>query len=68
MKIAYTSDVGQVRQVNEDRVATFKNKAGFSFAIVADGLGGHLGGEVASEMAVFPPLLVHVLSPQCWLM
>ncbi|MDE7023593.1 MAG: protein phosphatase 2C domain-containing protein, partial [Ligilactobacillus sp.] len=52
MKIAYTSDVGQVRQVNEDRVATFKNKAGFSFAIVADGLGGHLGGEVASEMAV----------------
>lgn len=22
----------------------------------------------ASEMAVFPPLLVHVLSPQCWLM
>ena len=43
MKIAYTSDVGQVRQVNEDSVATFKNKAGFSFAIVADGLGGHLG-------------------------
>lgn len=52
MEIAYTTDVGRVRSLNEDRVETFKDKEGFTFAIVADGLGGHLGGEVASEMAV----------------
>lgn len=52
MQIAYTSDVGKERKVNEDRVAVFKNKSQATFAIVADGLGGHLGGEVASEMAV----------------
>ena len=53
MKIAYTSDVGQVRQVNEDRVATFKNKAGFCFAFVAVGLCGHFGGVVSSELGVY---------------
>jgi len=52
MQIAYTSDVGKERKINEDRVGVFKNKNQATFAIVADGLGGHLGGEVASEMAV----------------
>ena len=52
MDIAYQSDVGRAREKNEDSVDYFKNKAGIIFAIVADGLGGHQGGEVASEMAV----------------
>ncbi|MCP0886997.1 Stp1/IreP family PP2C-type Ser/Thr phosphatase [Ligilactobacillus sp. WILCCON 0076] len=52
MDIAYQSDVGRAREKNEDSVGYFKNKAGVIFAIVADGLGGHQGGEVASEMAV----------------
>ncbi|KRL83715.1 Stp1/IreP family PP2C-type Ser/Thr phosphatase [Ligilactobacillus apodemi] len=52
MQIVYTSDVGKVRKVNEDRVGAFENKRGHILALVADGLGGHLGGEVASDMAV----------------
>lgn len=53
MEIACRSDIGKVRQKNEDSVGYFKNQAGIVFAIVADGLGAYQGGEVASEMAVF---------------
>ena len=52
MEIVYRSDVGEARKNNEDSVGYFKNKAGVILALVADGLGGHQGGEVASEMAV----------------
>lgn len=52
MKYSYLSDVGRARSKNEDFVGFFKNQVGVSLAIVADGLGGHQGGEVASEMAV----------------
>ncbi|MFB9770559.1 Stp1/IreP family PP2C-type Ser/Thr phosphatase [Lactiplantibacillus modestisalitolerans] len=52
MDFAYRSDIGQQREENEDYVGVFKNKAGINFAIVADGIGGHQGGDVASEMAV----------------
>ena len=41
------SDVGKVRTNNEDSYKIAKN-----YAIVADGMGGHLKGEVASAMAV----------------
>ncbi|AUJ32376.1 MAG: Stp1/IreP family PP2C-type Ser/Thr phosphatase [Liquorilactobacillus nagelii] len=52
MEFSYKSDIGQVRERNEDYVGLFKNRAGIRFAVVADGLGGHRGGDVASEMAV----------------
>ncbi|KRL04702.1 Stp1/IreP family PP2C-type Ser/Thr phosphatase [Liquorilactobacillus oeni] len=52
MIFAYKSDIGRIRKRNEDYVGVFKNKNGIEFAVVADGLGGHKGGDVASEMAV----------------
>ena len=52
MKVAYQTDVGSVRENNEDYVGVFHNRSGISFVMVADGIGGHLGGDVASEMAV----------------
>lgn len=43
------SDVGLVREQNEDRWAAFPE---YGLFILADGMGGHLGGEVAAEEAV----------------
>ncbi|ERL65579.1 Stp1/IreP family PP2C-type Ser/Thr phosphatase [Schleiferilactobacillus shenzhenensis] len=52
MEYAYQSDVGRRREDNQDFAGVFKNEAGALFAVVADGMGGHQGGDVASEMAV----------------
>ncbi|QER67357.1 Stp1/IreP family PP2C-type Ser/Thr phosphatase [Paucilactobacillus nenjiangensis] len=52
MKIAFQTDVGQQREDNQDYVGTFTNDAGLTLAIIADGIGGHQGGDVASTMAV----------------
>ncbi len=43
------SDVGQKRKLNEDSVLIDKT---LGFYIVADGMGGHKAGEVASKLAV----------------
>lgn len=50
MKIAFRTHTGIVREKNQDFVVYGTNKLG-TFAIVADGMGGHLGGEHASKMA-----------------
>ena len=48
---AARSDVGMIRSGNEDNFYAEANEARGIF-IVADGMGGHAAGEVASEMAV----------------
>ncbi|WP_077620943.1 Stp1/IreP family PP2C-type Ser/Thr phosphatase [Bacillus sinesaloumensis] len=50
MKSFFLTNRGKVRQINEDSCGVFHNKAGQVLAVVADGMGGHLAGDVASSM------------------
>lgn len=52
MKTAQKTDVGRIRMINEDRCVVYDDYHGFLLAIVADGMGGHQAGDVASLMAV----------------
>lgn len=51
MKGQFLTDRGQIRSVNEDAGGIYFNRANQLLAIVADGMGGHQAGEVASKMA-----------------
>ncbi|KKI92678.1 protein phosphatase [Bacillus sp. SA1-12] len=51
METFYLSDRGRVRPHNEDCVGVFENEAGV-LAIIADGMGGHLAGDIASQMTI----------------
>lgn len=52
MKVVFMTDQGKIRSHNEDSVGIFKNHDGVVLAIVADGMGGHLAGDVASSMTI----------------
>ncbi len=54
MRFGVRTDRGKVRRVNEDTYCfrDFRPRVEAVLAAVADGMGGHLGGDVASRLAV----------------
>ena len=46
------TDVGLVREANEDFLAEFERPSGHRLMVVADGMGGHRGGATASRLCV----------------
>ncbi|HEL0009787.1 TPA: Stp1/IreP family PP2C-type Ser/Thr phosphatase [Streptococcus equi subsp. zooepidemicus] len=52
MKISLKTDIGQKRSNNQDFINKFDNKKGITLVILADGMGGHRAGNIASEMTV----------------
>ncbi|MEG0825939.1 MAG: Stp1/IreP family PP2C-type Ser/Thr phosphatase [Bacilli bacterium] len=52
MESFYITDPGKVRDHNEDNVIIVKNKTDEYMLAVADGMGGHTGGEIASTIAI----------------
>lgn len=47
----YLSDIGNARKINEDYIGFYENESTKVY-IVADGMGGHNAGDVASKIAV----------------
>lgn len=48
----FQTDIGKIRKINEDDGGVHLNQAKQYLAIIADGMGGHQAGEVASELTV----------------
>jgi len=69
-RLASLTDVGRVRQNNEDSVYALNENqplnddiSSYGIYIIADGMGGHQAGEVASKMATntIPPAIIDEL-------
>jgi len=52
IEIATLSDVGLKRSSNQDAMGIFERPDGSRLMVVADGMGGHQGGEIASQLAL----------------
>ena len=52
MKYSILSDVGQKRVNNQDYADTYENQQGERIFLLADGMGGHKAGNVASKLTV----------------
>lgn len=50
MEASFKSDIGKVRKVNEDSGGIFFNRHDQMLALIADGMGGHKAGDVASQL------------------
>lgn len=50
--LASLSDVGREREENQDSCGIFEDAKGRRLLLVADGMGGHRGGQQASQLAV----------------
>ncbi|WP_166238106.1 Stp1/IreP family PP2C-type Ser/Thr phosphatase [Paenibacillus turpanensis] len=52
MITALRTDIGKIRQVNEDRCVLIPGLNGYTLAVVADGMGGHQAGDTASQLTI----------------
>jgi PPM family protein phosphatase len=52
LDVGQATDVGRVREANEDALLTLPSAADRLLVAVADGMGGHKAGEVASALAI----------------
>jgi serine/threonine protein phosphatase PrpC len=52
IKTAYKTDIGRIRSVNEDYAAVRSDMNGLTLALLADGMGGHKAGDVASQATI----------------
>ncbi len=52
IRTAFATDTGRVRQANEDSCGEIRRDDGSLLLVLCDGMGGHVGGAVASGLAV----------------
>lgn len=52
MEFVHRTDVGKKRSINEDYLDVVEKTENVHLAVLADGMGGHNAGDVASELAV----------------
>lgn len=52
MKVFTKTDIGKVRSMNQDSFLVSEKEDGLKIYILADGMGGYKGGEIASKVAI----------------